>query len=43
MRRAALVAGDGMGVLKMLQDQLALRRLAGLAAFQLDDLDGPEA
>jgi hypothetical protein len=40
---AVLVAGDDVGVFQMLEQQPALGGLAGLPAFQLDDLDGPEA
>ena len=39
---AVLVASDDVRVLQMLEQQLALGGLAGLPAFQLDDLDGPE-
>jgi len=43
MRLAVLVATDDMGVLQVLEQQLALGGLAGLPALKLDDLDGAEA
>jgi hypothetical protein len=39
MRLAVLVAADDVCVLEVLQQELALGGLAGLFAFQLDDLD----
>ena len=42
MRLAVLVASDDVCVLQVLQEEFALGGLAGLSAFQLDDLDRPE-
>jgi hypothetical protein len=43
MRLAVLVAGDDVGVLQMVEQQLAFGGLAGLPAFEFDDLDGAQA
>ena len=43
MRLAVLVATDDVGVFQMVEQQLALGGLAGLFAFEFDDLDGPQA
>ncbi len=43
MGLAVLVAGDDESVLQMLQQQVALGGLAGLLAFEFDDLDRAEA
>jgi hypothetical protein len=43
VRLAVLVAGDDVRVLQVFEEQFALGRLAGLAAFQLDQLDRAEA
>jgi hypothetical protein len=42
MRLAVLVATDDVSVFQVLQQELALGGLAGLAAFQLDNLDRAE-